>query len=89
MPHKDPEVRKAYLEANKEKIATYQKAYYEANKEKLAKSQKAYREANKEKTATYSLRRYGFPEQYITPELVEAKVFSILIKRELKKEVQL
>ena len=37
--------RKAYREANREKIAEYDKAYREANKEKI----KAYREANKKK----------------------------------------
>jgi hypothetical protein len=53
---------KAYLEANKEKIAEKKKAYYqankekrkaylEANKEKIAEKKKAYRKANKEKIA--------------------------------------
>jgi phage host-nuclease inhibitor protein Gam len=43
--------RKAYREANKEKIAECDKAYREANKEKIAECDKAYREANKEKIA--------------------------------------
>ena len=42
---------KAYYEANKEKIAERKKAYCEANKEKIAEQKKAYREANKEKLA--------------------------------------
>ena len=45
----DASYRKAYREANKEKIKAYRKAYYEANKEK----KKAYREANKEKKKAY------------------------------------
>ena len=43
--------KKAYREANKEKIAERQRAYQEANKEKLAEQRKAYREANKKKIA--------------------------------------
>ena len=43
------EERKAYYEANKEKIAEYRKKYYQANKEKIADRNKAYRKANKEK----------------------------------------
>ena len=41
--------RKAYREANREKVAAYQKAYYEANREKVAATKKAYREANRKK----------------------------------------
>ena len=41
--------RKAWREANKEKIAKQSKAYYKANKEKLADTYKAYYEANKRK----------------------------------------
>jgi hypothetical protein len=46
----DSTKRKAYYEANKEKIAAYDKAYREANKEKI----KEYRKKNKEKIAAYS-----------------------------------
>ena len=57
MPHKDPEVRKAYIAQynakNRERIKAKQKAYYEANKEKLLAQHKAYAEANKEKVAAY------------------------------------
>ena len=35
--------RKAYREANKDKVAEYQKAYYEANKDKVAAQRKARR----------------------------------------------
>jgi len=45
---------KAYREANKEKAIAYAKAYYEANKEKVTVSNKAYREANKEKSIAYA-----------------------------------
>jgi len=49
--------RRAWCEANKEKIAAYQKAYREAyreaNKEKVAASQKAYCEANPEKVKAH------------------------------------
>ena len=43
--------RKAYREANKDKVAAQQKAWYEANKDRIAAQQKAYREANKDKVA--------------------------------------
>ena len=49
------ERKKAYYEANKEKITEKTKAYYEANKEKIVEQKKAYSEvyyeANKEKIA--------------------------------------
>jgi len=51
MPHKDPEARRAYREANREKFAARAKAWREANPEKFAAWQKAYREANSEKIA--------------------------------------
>ena len=61
--------KKAYREANKEKIKsyskTYNKAYREANKEKIKAYQevnkekiKAYREANKERTKSYNKAYY-------------------------------
>ena len=43
--------RKAYYEANKDRIAEYQKAYREANKDRIAEYQKAYLEANKDRIA--------------------------------------
>ena len=39
--------RRAYREANREKIADQQRAYYEANREKIADQQRAYREARR------------------------------------------
>ena len=45
--------KKAYKEANKEKIAEYRKAYQEANKEKINETNRAYKEANKEKIKEY------------------------------------
>ena len=41
--------KKAYREANKERLAEYNKAYKEANKGKYAEWSKAYYEANKDK----------------------------------------
>ena len=43
------EKRKAYEEANKDKIQAQKKAYNEANKEYIQARNKAYREANKDK----------------------------------------
>ena len=43
--------KKAYYQANKEKVAAKSKVYREANKEKVAAKSKVYREANKEKIA--------------------------------------
>lgn len=50
--------KKAYREANREKVAEYQKAYREANREKLAEYQKAYYEANREKINEKRRRKY-------------------------------
>lgn len=43
--------RKAFYEANKDKILAKQRAYWETNKEKLVVRKKAYWEANKKKLA--------------------------------------
>lgn len=40
---------KAYLEANRERIARQSRAYYEANKERIAKRNKAYYEKNRKR----------------------------------------
>lgn len=50
--------RKAYQEANKEKIKKRGKAYYESNKDKIKAYYKAYREANKEKNKAYQKAYY-------------------------------
>ena len=49
--HRNAAYRKAYYEANRDKIAAAQKAYYEANRDKVAAAQKAYYEANRDKLA--------------------------------------
>lgn len=41
----DPSKR-AYRQANREKIAASKRAYYQANREKIAASQRAYRQAD-------------------------------------------
>ena len=45
--------KKAYREDNREKVAAYQKAHYEANREKIKAAKKAYYEANREKKKAY------------------------------------
>ena len=39
--------KKAWYEANREKVSAQKKAWYEANREKVSAQQKAYREANR------------------------------------------
>ena len=84
--------RKAYREANAEKI----RAYREANAEKIAAGRKAWNEANAEKlrawrkanaatlpdyTVASNLRRRGIP---VTPETIELKRTRILLSRAIK-----
>ena len=45
------EKRRAYREANKDRIAEKHRAYYEANKDSIAEKQRAYLEANKDSIA--------------------------------------
>ena len=47
------EYKRAYREANREKINAYQRTYREANREKVNAYQRAYREANREKFNAY------------------------------------
>jgi hypothetical protein len=58
------EVRKKYLEANKEKIKEQKKIRYEANKEKIKEYQKNYRINNKEKINNYYKRKRSEDELY-------------------------
>ena len=57
MPYKDPEEKKAYAKAyrekNKEKKNAYNKAYREATREKAKANAKVYYEKNKEKRNAY------------------------------------
>ena len=41
------EYKRAYREANREKVAEYKRAYREANREKVAAQQRAYYEARR------------------------------------------
>ena len=103
MPHKDPEAREAYNKANKERAAARAREWREKNKERAAAYNKAYREANKERIAAKAhayrqrlpdpvilskLKGSGFPARCVTTELIEVRRLSILIKRELKEQVQ-
>lgn len=66
MPHKDPEVRKAYkkrygkkyAKQNPEKLKEKAKAFYQRNKEKIRKKQQEYRKNNREKVLAYQ-KQYG------------------------------
>ena len=77
---------RAYLEANKEKIAETTKAYYEANKEKISEQNKAYREANKEKLAEYSKAYYEANKERLKA-YYEANKEKILDRHKAYKEV--
>ena len=95
--------KREWCEQNKEHLAARNRAYYEANKEYVNSLCRTWREENKERSIAYrrarwqrlpdsnivgALKKTGFPAQYITPELVETRRLSILIKRELKEQVQ-
>ena len=43
--------KRAWYEANRDKVAAQQRAYREANRDKVAAQQRAYREANRDKVA--------------------------------------
>jgi hypothetical protein len=49
---------KAHRQANAERIKAYQKAYYQSNAEKLKAHQKAYRQANAERIKAYNKTYY-------------------------------
>ena len=53
MPYKNPEDKKAWVKANKEKILATKKAYRERSKEKIKAYVKAWQKANKEKMKAY------------------------------------
>ena len=74
------EQKKAYREANKEKIAEINKTYYEANKEKKAEYDKRYNEANKEKKAEQKKAYYEANKD----KIAEQKKASYLKKKEEK-----
>jgi hypothetical protein len=46
--------RRAYREANKDKIAAGHRAWYKANKDKVAAGHRAWYKANKDKAAAYA-----------------------------------
>jgi len=50
--------KKAYYEANKERVLAQKKAHYEANKERVLAQKKAYREANKERVLAQKKAHY-------------------------------
>ena len=50
--HRNAAYRKAYYEANRDKIAAAQKAYYEANRDKLAAAQRWIHDARVERGYT-------------------------------------
>ena len=52
------EKRKAYREANRERLMAYDKARYHANKERHAIRRKAYYDANREEQIAYSKAHY-------------------------------
>lgn len=86
--------QKAHYQVNREKYLTTHKAYREANREKVLATHKAYREANPEKVLKNQVKRglvKGIPKQLrlkakqlIPQALIQANVYQILIKREIK-----
>jgi 5-methylcytosine-specific restriction endonuclease McrA len=53
---RDPEKHRAWLEANKERVAEYQRRYRERNKEKRASTVKRWRDANPDKVKASNAR---------------------------------
>jgi ribosomal protein L20 len=56
--------KKAFREANPEKVKAFQKAYRETNKEEIKARKKVYREANKEKLKAYRAAHKERTKQY-------------------------
>ncbi len=92
---------KAYKEANREKVATLRSARYKANRENILAKNKAYYEATKglrnavsraaaaNMTGPYMVKllvSIGFPEESITPELIDFHRAILSAKRELRKQ---
>ena len=63
--------KKAYYEANRDKVAAQKKAYYEANRDKVAAQRKAYREANRKENQLIGSeikavrKAFGYTQRYI------------------------
>jgi translation initiation factor IF-3 len=83
-----------YYEVNKEELISKSQERYKADKEYIkarARIRGRLYAVNNIGAATdvyikAQLRRMGFPVQYITQEILDAKRFNLLIKRELRKE---
>jgi len=73
--------QKAYQKANKEKISAQRKAHYEANKERLLAQKKAYHEANKEKLSAKNKAYYAANREKL---LAQAKACQEANKEKLK-----
>jgi len=82
----DKEKKKAYREANKERILAYQKAYREANKERERERNRAWREADKENYLEKAKDRYNQNIPYKLYVMVKAAHKRILGKSIKKKE---
>jgi hypothetical protein len=57
MPHKDPEARRVYLQANRERIVTARRIWYQANKEKIRDYNRVYEATHKEKRRAIEARK--------------------------------
>lgn len=88
MPYKSKEAEREYYEKNKERISARVRERREKNKERVAAYDKAYNQRLPDPVILRRLKESGFPAQYITPELIEVRRLSILIKRDLKEQVQ-
>lgn len=79
--------RRKWYEANKEREVARVRAWHQKNREHLAANSRTYYQKLPDSVVLKALKASNFPAQHITPELIETRRLSILIKRELTKQV--
>lgn len=86
------EIENRYRKNNSDKIKEIQKKYDENNKEKIKDYQKKYQIEYRKSLSDGYVRRVliqqGFPEKYITPEIIESRRALMKLNRESREHIR-